>query len=161
MNNQRLLVCSDELIQKKNEIFRNSENVSRNDNVIVEGFKPVHSMHTFRRKLNESLRQSIIPKSSSKVSPYTRETLRIKPVLIRQSIKTETSKKQDSTSQTEAISISINDVYTLFDKSNNIKKTKCKNCKRYVGKVSFFTICLTAYTTGILAFQYYVLQNNY
>ena len=133
----------------------------RNDNVVVEGFKPIHSMNTFRRKLNESLRKSIIPKSSSKVSPSTRETIRVKPILIRKSIKPATNKKQDSTSQTEAISISIDDVYTLFDKSNTIKKTKCKNCKRYVGKVSFFTICLTAYTTGILAFQYYVLQNNY
>ena len=58
--------------------------------------------------------------------------------------------------QTDKLAINMDDMYSIFE----ISKKEQNKCKNSAVKCFLLTTGITAYTIGLLAFQYYVLSNR-
>jgi len=157
--------------------------------------RPVSDMNTFKRKLDNSLRQTILPqhyenqvmgrmqtvaeKPCRYESPFTnstqittpkshprRDTVFEKPVthatenldFVFSPTRPKVRRRSQSHmgAQTDKLTINMDDMYSMFE----INKKKQNNCKNNSFKCFLITAGITAYTIGLLTFQYYVLLNN-
>ena len=210
-------ITAAELLKKKNEIYNKNSNVptslplssrqtlARQDTLCINDeeslicekpLRPVSDMNTFKRKLNHSLRQTILPqqyenqtigrmqtaaenprryeyplqiqKSARTNKPFLlprRDTVFEKPDiqanenldLVFSPTRSKIRKRSQSHmgAQTDKLSIDMNDMYSIFD----VKK-KQEACRTTSIKCILFTTAITAYSIGLLAFQYYVLNDN-
>jgi len=168
-------ITADALLNKRDEIFKNKQNNSnritpRNENIIDDPLRPVSDMNTFKRKLDNSLRQSIFPPITSPSPPHVRrDTLFERPSydesqsedLFSRPTQSKIRKRSQSHQvhtdvQTEAISLNIEDMYSIF----SINKKQQNNCRKSSLKCALITLGATVYSVGLLAFQYYVVYQN-
>ena len=167
-------ITADILLKKKNEIYKKNKGnsnkiIPKNENIIDEPLQSVSDMNTFKRKLDESLRQSIFPQTTHINKQMVRkDTLFERPKNINDhlseshSMPTQSKIRKRSQSQwahtdvqTDALSLDIEDMYSIF----NIKKKK-NSCIKSSLKCTLITMGATVYSIGILAFQYYVIYKN-
>lgn len=129
-----------------------------NPNVCVAPLKPVSLMNTFRRNLNQSLRDSLrepLPESTQtrKETVYrhqnTKRTVR-KRSQSSNTLQTNTSQEV----QTDKVVINVDDMYSFL----NLEYKHKNKCKEYTLKGVIITLCITAYTAGIMCFQHYILD---
>lgn len=167
-------ITTDALLKKRNEIYKNTKynstkNVPKNENIIEDPLRSVSDMNTFKRKLESSLRQSIVPNTTTYTPPIRRDTLFKKTVRTDSmssdpfSVTTKSKIRKRSQShqvhtdvQTDAISLDIEDMYSIF----NINKNKHNNCKKSSLNCILITLGATVYSIGLLAFQYYIICKN-
>ena len=163
--------------------------------VCEKPLRSVSDMNTFKRKLDNSLRQTILPqhyenqamgrmqtaaeKPRRYESPFTnstqttapkslsrKDTLFEKPVtqsaenldfVFSPTRSTVRRRSQSNMSaQTDKLAINMDDMYSIFE----ISKKEQNKCKNSAVKCFLLTTGITAYTIGLLAFQYYVLSNR-
>lgn len=207
-------ITASELQKKRREIYKNNNvvpippppplklSLSHQDNfnneeshICEKPLRPVSDMNTFKRKLDNSLRQTIIPqryenqamgrmqtaaeKPRRYESPFTnstqptaskslsrKDTLFEKPVtqsaenldfVFSPTRSTVRRRSQSNMSaQTDKLVINMDDMYSIFE----ISKKEQNKCKNSAIKCFLLTTGITAYTIGLLAFQYYVLNGN-
>ena len=204
-------ITAADLQKKKREIYKKNSLVpipqpasvlSQQDNfndeeshVCEKPLRPVSDMNTFKRKLDNSLRQTILPqhyknqamgrmqtaaeKPRRYESPFTnstqptapkslsrKDTLFEKPVtqsaenldfVFSPTRSTVRRRSQSNMSaQTDKLAINMDDMYSIFE----ISKKEQNKCKNSAIKCFLLTTGITAYTIGLLAFQYYVLSNR-
>ena len=204
-------ITAADLQKKKREIYKKNSVVpipppapvlSQQDNfndeeshVCEKPLRSVSDMNTFKRKLDNSLRQTILPqhyenqamgrmqtaaeKPRRYESPFTnstqptaskslsrKDTLFEKPVtqsaenldfVFSPTRPTVRRRSQSNVSaQTDKLAINMDDMYSIFE----ISKKEQNKCKNSAIKCFLLTTGITAYTIGLLAFQYYVLSNR-
>ena len=204
-------ITAADLQKKKKEIYKKNSVVpippptpvlSQQDNfndeeshVCEKPLRSVSDMNTFKRKLDNSLRQTILPqhyenqamgrmqtaaeKPRRYESPFTnstqptaskslsrKDTLFEKPVtqsaenldfVFSPTRSTVRRRSQSNMSaQTDKLAINMDDMYSIFE----ISKKEQNKCKNSAIKCFLLTTGITAYTIGLLAFQYYVLSNR-
>ena len=204
-------ITAADLQKKKREIYKKNSLVpipqpasvlSQQDNfndeeshVCEKPLRPVSDMNTFKRKLDNSLRQTILPqhyknqamgrmqtaaeKPRRYESPFTnstqptvskslsrKDTLFEKPVtqsaenldfVFSPTRSTVRRRSQSNMSaQTDKLAINMDDMYSIFE----ISKKEQNKCKNSAIKCFLLTTGITAYTIGLLAFQYYVLSDR-
>ena len=137
-------ITADALLNKRDEIFKNKQNNSnritpRNENIIDDPLRPVSDMNTFKRKLDNSLRQSIFPPITSPSPPHVRrDTLFERPSydesqsedLFSRPTQSKIRKRSQSHQvhtdvQTEAISLNIEDMLVKQQKKQTRKHKGC------------------------------------
>lgn len=168
-------ITAEALLKKRNEIYkkkqRNSNKVApRNENINEDSLQAVSDMNTFKRKLESSLRQGIFPPITSPSPQHIRrDTLFEEPINMNLtssdsfSIPTQSKIRKRSQShqvhtdvQTEAISLDIEDMYSMF----NINKKNQNYCRKSSIRYALITLGATVYSIGLVAFQYYIICNN-
>ena len=129
-----------------------------NPNVCEAPLKPVSLMNTFRRNLNQSLRESLrdpLPESTQTRKetvyrhPNTKRTIR-KRSQSSNTLQTNTSQEI----QTDKVVINVDDIYSFL----NLEYKHKNKCKENTLKGVIITLCVTAYTAGIMCFQHYILD---
>ena len=202
-------ITAADLQKKRREIYKKNSVVpipqpasvlSQQDNfndeeshVCEKPLRPVSDMNTFKRKLDNSLRQTILPQhyknqamgcmqtaaekphryeypftnSTQRSAPKSlsrKDTLFEKPVtqsaenldfVFSPTRSTVRRRSQSNVSaQTDKLAINMDDMYSIFE----ISKKEQNKCKNSAIKCFLLTTGITAYTIGLLAFQYYILS---